>query len=95
MHYALVAYDKPNGVGHRMAVRPEHLKHLESLGDRLVLAGPFLDDRGDMIGSFMVIDAESQADAEASFARDPFVAQGVFDSITIKPFRLSINNTVK
>ena len=95
MHYAIVAYDKPNGLAHRMEVRPDHLKHLDSLGDRLLLAGPFLDDKGDMVGSFMVIEAQSQKDAEQTFARDPFVARGVFDSITIKPWNLGINNTKK
>ncbi|MDB5538658.1 MAG: YciL protein [Devosia sp.] len=95
MHYAIVAYDKPNGLAHRLAVRPDHLKHLETLGDRLVLAGPFLDSNGDMVGSFMVIEAESLEDAEATFGSDPFVINGVFDSITIKPWRLGINNTSK
>lgn len=95
MHFAIVAYDKPNGLAHRMAVRPDHLKHLDTLGDRLLLAGPFLDDKGDMAGSFMVIEAADQADAEATFGRDPFVAQGVFGEFTIKPWRLGVNNTNK
>ena len=95
MHYAIVAYDKPNGLAHRMEVRPEHLKHLDTLGERLLIAGPFLDDKGDMVGSFMVIEAESHADAVATFTKDPFVARGVFDSITIKPWRVGINNTKK
>ena len=95
MHFAIVAYDKPNGLQHRMDVRPDHLAHLDTLGDKLVLAGPFLDDKGDMVGSFMVIEADSLAEAEATFGRDPFVKSGVFDSITIKPWRLGINNTKK
>ena len=95
MHYAIVAYDKPNSLERRMAIRPDHLKHLETLGDRLLLAGPFLDEKGDMLGSFMVITADSQEDAEATFGRDPFVKQGLFDSITIKPWKLGINNTSK
>jgi uncharacterized protein YciI len=95
MHYAIVAYDKPNALAKRMAARPEHLKHLETLGDRLLLAGPFLDENGDMAGSFMVIEAGSQEEAEAIYAKDPFMVQGVFDSITIKPWQLTINNTVK
>ena len=73
MHYAFVGYDRPNGLARRMAARPEHLQHLESLGERLILAGPFLDDKGDMVGSIMVIEADSQEDAEATFGRDPFV----------------------
>ena len=34
--YSIIATDKPNGLEHRMAVRPEHLKHLDNLG---VLSG--------------------------------------------------------
>lgn len=95
MHYAIVAYDKPGGLEHRMKVRPDHLKHLDTLGEQLIIAGPFLDAKGDMVGSFMVIEASSQEEAEATFGRDPFVREGVFDSITIKPWKLGINNTKK
>lgn len=93
MLFAIVAYDKPNGLAHRMEVRPDHLAHLDTLGDKLVLAGPFLDAKGDMNGSFMVIEAESQAEAEAVFAKDPFVARGVFGSIEIRPWKIGINRT--
>ena len=41
--FAILAEDIPNGVEHRMAVRATHLKYLETLGDKLVFAGPFLD----------------------------------------------------
>ena len=93
--YAIVAYDKPNGLAHRMEVRPDHLKHLDTLGEKLVIAGPFLDENGDMNGSFMVIEAASQQEAEETFGRDPFVARGVFDRIEIRPWRIGINNTGK
>ena len=95
MLYALIGYDKPNGLAHRMEHRPDHLAHLDSLGDKLVLAGPFLDDKGDMNGSFMVIEADSQAEAEALYAKDPFVARGVFASIEIRPYKIGINRTNK
>lgn len=95
MLFAIVAYDKPNGLAHRMEVRPDHLKHLDALGDRLILAGPFLDAKGDMNGSFMVIEADSQADAEATFAKDPFVARGVFGSMEIRPWKIGVNRTNK
>lgn len=95
MQYALVAYDKPNALQRRLDVRPDHLKHLESLGDKLVLAGPFLDEQGNMVGSIVVVEADSLAEAEAALRSDPFVLNGVFDSMTIKPFRIGINNTKK
>ena len=54
MLFALIADDKPEGLAARMAVRPEHLKHLEALGDKLKLAGPFLDQQGNMVGSIVL-----------------------------------------
>jgi uncharacterized protein YciI len=93
MLYALVGYDKPNGLGQRMEARPDHLVHLGNLGERCSLAGAFLDADGNMAGSLVVVEAESQAEAEAIFARDPYVSRGVFGSIEIRPFRIAINNT--
>jgi uncharacterized protein YciI len=93
MLFALVAHDRPNAVARRMELRPDHLKHLEALGDTLVLAGPFLAENGDMVGSIVVIEAETLDAAKQSFARDPFMTGDLFDSITIKPWKLGINKT--
>jgi uncharacterized protein YciI len=92
MLYALIAEDTPDPQK-RLDARPDHLKHLESLGDRLVLAGPFLTAEGGMAGSFMVIEAESLEEAEALFGQDPFMQRGVFASVSIRPWKLSINNS--
>jgi uncharacterized protein YciI len=93
MLFALVAHDRPNAVARRMELRPDHLKHLEALGDTLVLAGPFIAENGDMVGSIVVIEAETLDAAKQSFARDPFMTGDLFDSITIKPWKLGINKT--
>lgn len=93
MHFALVAHDRPNAVARRLELRPDHLKYLDTLGDALVLAGPFLDDKGDMVGSIVVIEADDLEAAGASFARDPYAAGDLFESVTIKPWRLSVNKT--
>jgi uncharacterized protein YciI len=92
MLFALVAHDRAGALADRLAKRPAHLAHLEALGDRLKLAGPFLDADGNMNGSIVVIDAADQAEAEALFGRDPFM-DGVFADIEIRPFRLTINKT--
>lgn len=89
----MIAYDRPNGLKRRMDARPEHLKHLQDLGDQLSLAGAFLDDEGNMVGSIVLIEASSQEEAEAKFDTDPYVVNGVFDSMTVKPFRIAINKT--
>jgi len=92
MLYAIIAEDKPGGLEHRLAVRPTHLEHLKSLGDKLVFAGPFLDGNDKPCGSLMVIEAQSQAEAEAMAASDPFVTQGVFDRHEVRRWNWGINN---
>ena len=93
MLFALVALDRPNSVERRMEIRPEHLKHLDSLGDKLILAGPFLNEKEEGVGSIVVIEAASLDEAREMFNRDPFVRENLFDQVTIKPWRLGINKT--
>ena len=60
MLYALICNDKPNSLSLRKAKRPEHVAYLQSLGDIVVLAGPFTEVDGEtMNGSLIVIDAAS------------------------------------
>jgi uncharacterized protein YciI len=92
MLYALVADDKPDGLKDRLANRPEHLKYLESLGDRLILAGPFLDQNGDSNGTIAIIEAANQGEAEKLFKQDPFIVKGVFGAYQVRPFKITINN---
>ncbi|MDP1730384.1 MAG: YciI family protein [Devosia sp.] len=92
MLYAIIAEDRPNGLEHRLAVRPTHLEHLKTLGDKLVFAGPFLDADEKPCGSLVVIDASSQAEAEAMAAKDPFVSQGVFGRYEVRRWNWGINN---
>jgi hypothetical protein len=93
--YVLLAKDKPNGVEHRQAVRPTHLKHLDSLGDSLVLAGPFQGEDGKPTGSLVVIEAADLEAAKAIFGRDPFVTEGVFQSYEVSRWNWGINNPAK
>ncbi|UXN74538.1 YciI family protein [Devosia sp. A8/3-2] len=95
MLFAMIAKDKPGSGEQRIAVRPVHLDHLNSTGDRLVLAGALLNETGAPEGSLMVIEAETIEDATASFLADPFIDAGIFASYEIKPRRLAINNMTK
>jgi uncharacterized protein len=93
MQFALVAHDQPNSVARRAELRAEHLKYLEALGSKLVFAGPFLNDKGEGVGSIVLIEAESLEAARAEFGRDPYAIGGLFDSITIKPWKFVFNNS--
>jgi len=91
MQFALVAHDRPNSVARRLELRPTHLKYLDSLGDALLLAGPFLNDNGEGVGTIAIIEAASLEDARQIFGRDPFALEGLFDQVTIKPWKVTIN----
>ena len=92
MLYAIIADDKPNGVEHRLAVRPRHLAHIETLGDRVVFAGPFLGSDEKPNGSLVVIEAASLEEAEAMARADPYVSEGVFASYVVRRWNWVINN---
>lgn len=92
MLYAIIAQDKPNGVEHRLATRPEHLEHLKTLGDTLVFAGALFGTDDKPEGSLMVIEAANLDDAKKLAAADPFVTHGVFASYTVTRWNWAVNN---
>jgi uncharacterized protein YciI len=83
MLFIISGRDHENGLPHRLAHRPRHRAYYESLGDDLILSGPYLDAAGEPIGSMIVIRRKSQADAEAFAQADPFVTEGVFASLSV------------
>ncbi len=94
MLFAIICTDKEDGLELRMGARPAHLEHLEALGDRLKLAGPFMtDDGGQPKGSLLVVEAESIEAARAIADQDPYAHAGVFQSVDIRAWKLLINNT--
>jgi uncharacterized protein len=92
MLYVLICTDKPGALPVRKANRPQHLEYLKSLGDRVVLAGPFTEEDGaTMNGSLVVVEAASLEAARAIAAGDPFAKAGVFASVEVRPWQWTIN----
>lgn len=84
--FAVVAMDKPNHLEKRMQTRPAHLQYWQDKSEGMVLAGPFLDDEGQPVGSMMVVTADSKVEAQALVDGDPYVLEGVFGSVEITPW---------
>ena len=78
--YALIARDHPD-LERRQQVRPAHLQHMDELeaAGRLRFGGPLLNENQDVVGSLIVLQAETLEDAKATYARDPYAQQKVFD----------------
>ena len=95
MLYAIVGEDVPNSLEQRLASRPAHLARLvelESAG-RVVAGGPFpAIDSADpgpagFTGSLIVAEFDTLAGAQAWADADPYVAAGVYASVSVKPFK--------
>ncbi len=92
MLFAVICKDKPDSLELRLANRPDHVDFLKGLGSSLKLAGPFTSEDGEgMDGSLLIVEAESQAAAEAMVANDPYAGAGLFASTEVKPWKLVIN----
>ncbi len=94
MLYSIIGIDKENSLQDRLAVRPEHVARLEELKSqgRLVLAGPnpAIDspDPGSagFSGSLIVAEFDSLAQAQAWADLDPYLQNGVYQEVIVKPF---------
>lgn len=84
--FALICTDRPGGLEIRKANRPDHLAHLQETG-AAVLAGPLLDDAGEMAGSLIVLDLPDRAAAEAWAAADPYARAGLFAEVRLQDWR--------
>jgi hypothetical protein len=95
MWYAIICQDKENSLDTRLATRPDHLKRLEALKEqgRLLLAGPHpaidAEDPGPngFTGSLIVAEFTSLTAAEKWAAEDPYLLAGVYEEVTVKPFK--------
>ncbi|MCD8523235.1 MAG: YciI family protein [Saccharospirillaceae bacterium] len=95
MWYAIISQDVPDSLEKRLSVRPAHLQRLQDLTatGRLLIAGPHpaidSEDPGSagFSGSLVVAEFASLAEAQAWADADPYVSAGVYQQVTVKPFR--------
>ncbi len=95
MLYAILARDIPDSVAARRATRERHLAYIKSLVDegRIVLAGPLpaVDSPepgpAGMYGSLLIIEFDSLEEAQNWADNDPYLTDGVFEEVIVKPFK--------
>jgi uncharacterized protein YciI len=88
--FVLTLIDKPKSLELRMATREAHLGWLRGRPGELKLGGPFLDEAGDMAGSLLILEAPDLAAARAFNAEDPYTKAGLWASVDIRPFRVTV-----
>lgn len=95
MLYVIYAEDVPDSLEKRLSVRPAHLARLQLLQDegRLLTAGPMpavdSNDPGaaGFTGSTVIAEFESLEAAQAWAEADPYVAAGVYEKVTVRPYK--------
>lgn len=95
MWYMIYAVDAPGTLKQRLKSRPDHLARLNALKDqgRLLIAGPTPaidnEDPGEagFTGSLVVAEFTSLEDAQAWADVDPYIAAGVYQEVTVKPYK--------
>ena len=94
MLFAIISEDVPDSLPLRQKARPDHLARLEVLNaqNRLILAGPHplrvSEDSPNpgFSGSLVVAEFENEQAARVWAETDPYVAAGVYQQVSVKPF---------
>ena len=95
MWYAIISEDIKNSLAQRLAARPAHLQRLQDLKDdgRLFVAGPHpaIDSmepgEAGFTGSLVIAEFPSLTEAQQWADADPYMAAGVYQQVTVKPFK--------
>jgi len=89
MQFLLTAFDGTDSeaLARRMAARPDHLASSDRLiaAGQLLYAAAILGDEGQMIGSVEVLNFPTREDVDAYVVQEPYVVQGVWERIDIRP----------
>ena len=86
--FVLTCLDKPDALELRMRPREAHLAWVAEHPGMVRLAGPILDEAGDMAGSLFILEADGSRTRPRAFnAGDPYTRAGLFGSVEILPWR--------
>ena len=85
--FCLICMDRPESEDLRLATRPDHIADVQESG-KVAMGGPFLGEDGKtMIGSLIVLNVDSRAEAESWAHGDPYAKAGLFDRVEIHPWK--------
>ena len=90
MLFVFYCKDKPGHEEVRRANRMAHLDYLEAHKAQILVAGPLLAEPADgsaMVGSLLILDVPDRAAAGAFAAADPYAKAGLFETVSIHPWR--------
>ncbi|TNE40128.1 MAG: YciI family protein [Alphaproteobacteria bacterium] len=84
MHVIIYCRDKADSLNLRLANREDHLKFVGEHLDKVKVAGPLIAEDGEtMIGSMLLMEFATLAEAEDWSQQDPYRKAGLFERVEI------------
>lgn len=91
--YVIIAHDgnDSEATERRQKTRPAHLAGAKILKEKnqLIAGGAILDQQGQMTGSVMIVQFESEEEFQQWYDEEPYIQEGVWKNIEVKPFRVA------
>jgi uncharacterized protein YciI len=91
--YVIIAYDgnDSDAPDRRKTIRPLHLEGARKLKaeNQFVIGGAILNEAEQMTGSVMIVQFETDAEFQAWYKQEPYIKNGVWKTIEVKPFRVA------
>ena len=87
-HY-LIEYADNGDAAARERLRASHIAYRVAAGDRLLLAGPLLDENEVATGSIILLEADNEDRASTWAAADPLVEAGVLSVTSLRRMRVA------
>ncbi len=84
--YAIVSHDAPGAEAIRAEHRAAHFAHIDTILDKVAVAGPLKDAEGRFTGSLVVLHVADEAEARRILEADPYFKAGVWTDIRIEAF---------
>lgn len=92
--FLVLAYDgcDEGGRARRAAARASHFESVEQMvkNGEIRAGGAILDEAGTMVGSALFVEFPSRAELDAWLEKEPYMQQGVWQRIEVRPFRLAV-----
>ena len=81
--YLVICRDQSNSKQARAASLQDHLKHIEHEIDKISLAAALKNENDEIVGSVMVVAADSSYDARIFVEKDPFFVANVWKHMEV------------
>ena len=95
MQFIITAYDGADMLEKRLAVRARHLENMGKVNGKVICAGGLLDSEGKMKGSALIMEFEDRAGLDAYLASEPYIAEHVWEKVTVETMNVVIVNGEK